>query len=195
MAQTLTSPATAPRHSGHLSAGTRPEPEAARTLAPTVPAALGNCANAKKMPNRQTGADSCTGGRFTPHRVAMGCSMRRAVATGNSVAPACSETRCEKRRLVRERGPEAIRQSRPGSAPAWLRTPGPEPLVTRTVPSSAEPAGKSVAMTLTLPTSSGKTVVGVRHFAAVRTGSISGGSIRPAPAVARGRSERRLKAQ
>src|SRR5216110_3322288 len=61
MAQTLTSPATAPRHSGHLSAGTRPEPEAARVLAPTVPAALGNCANAKKMPNRQTGADSCNG--------------------------------------------------------------------------------------------------------------------------------------
>ena len=192
MAQTLTSPATAPppRHSGHLSAGTRPEPEAARALAPTVPAALGNCANAKKMPSRQTGADSCTGGRFTPHRVAMGCSMRRAVAARNSVAPACSETRCEKRRLVRERGPEAIRQSRPGSAPAWLRTPGPEPLVTRTVPSSAEPAGKSVAMTLTLPTSSGKTVVGVRHFAAVRPGSISGGSIRPEPAVARGRPER-----
>ena len=69
MAQTLTSPATVPRHSGHLSAGTRPEPEAARALAPT---ALGNCANAKKMPNRQTGADSCTGGRFTPHRVANG---------------------------------------------------------------------------------------------------------------------------
>src|SRR5205814_6455289 len=72
MAQFLTSPATAPRHSGHLSAGTRPEPEAARALAPTAPAALGNCANAKKMPNRQTGADSCAGGRFTPHRVACG---------------------------------------------------------------------------------------------------------------------------
>src|SRR5438876_2047949 len=69
MAQTLTSPATAPRGTGHLSAGTRPEPEAARALAP---AALRNCANAKKMPNRQTGADSCTGGRFTPHRVACG---------------------------------------------------------------------------------------------------------------------------
>jgi hypothetical protein len=195
MAQTLTSPATAPRHSGHLSAGTRPEPEAARALAPTVPAALGNCANAKKMPNRQTGADSCTGGRFTPHRVAMRCSMRRAVAAGNSVAPACSETRREKRRLVRERGPEAIRQSRPGSAPAWLRTPGPERLVTRSVPSSAgsEPADKSVAMALTLPRSSGKTVVGVRHSPAVRPGSISGGSIRPEPAVARGRPERCLE--
>ena len=122
-----------------------------------------------------------------------GLPMRRPVAAGNSVAPACSETRCEKRRLVRERGPEAIRQSRPGSAPAWLRTPGPERLVTRTVPSSAEPAGKSVAMTLTPPTSSGKTVVGVRHFAAVRPGSISGGSIRPEPAVARGRPERCLE--
>jgi hypothetical protein len=48
-------------------------------------------------------------------------------------------------------------------------------------------------MTLTLPTSSGKTVVGVRHFAAVRPGSISGGSIRPEPAVARGRPERCLE--
>src|SRR5947207_13885159 len=138
MAQTLTSPATAPRHSGHLSAGTRPEPEAARALAPTVPAALGNCANAKKMPNRQTGADSCTGGRFTPHRVVMGCSMRRAVATGNSVAPACSETRCEKRGRVREGGPEAVRQSRPGWAAAWWRTPEPDPLLTRHVSRSAE---------------------------------------------------------
>src|SRR5437764_1371587 len=198
MAQTLTSPATAPRHSGHLSAGTRPEPEAARALADSA-------GRARKLCECQENAQPANGRGFLHRRPvhpsscrmrttrAIGCSMRRAVAAGNSVAPARSETRCEKRRLVRERGPEAIRQSRPGSAPAWLRTPGPEPLVTRTVPSSAEPAGKSVAMTLTLPRSSGKTVLGVRHFAAVRPGSISGGSIRPEPAVARGRPERCLE--
>jgi len=192
MAQTLTSPATAPRHSGHLSAGSgsRARADRARKLCECQENA--QPANGRGFLHRRPVHPSSCRMRTTR---AIGCSMRRAVAAGNSVAPARSETRCEKRRLVRERGPEAIRQSRPGSAPAWLRTPGPEPLVTRTVPSSAgsEPADKSVAMTLTLPRSSGKTVVGVRHFAAVRPGSISGGSIRPEPAVARGRPERCLE--
>ena len=46
-----------------VSAGTR------LAAAPAVPPAVGNCANAKKMPNPQadaaSGAESCTGDRFT----------------------------------------------------------------------------------------------------------------------------------
>jgi hypothetical protein len=59
-------------------------------------------------------------------------STRRMAAAGNSAAPARSDP--QQAALVRERGPEAIRQSRPGSASAWLRTPGPGQLLTRSMP-------------------------------------------------------------